>query len=255
MNKHFSLNSSKLLAVATLALLSFPAFAQDYSVPVGTADYIRKAVESPGRGSDARDRDANRLPAEVLALSGIKPGDSIIEFAGFGQYYTTMMSDIVGDDGSIVMFDLPYTEARAGDASRAFTASHANTDYVLVNYNDIDLPQNADLAFNVLYYHDLPLNDIDTAVLNQRIYDALKPGGIFMIIDHNARAGSGTTDTESLHRIDPEVIKQQLTAVGFILAAESDLLAHPEDDHTQMVFTPGVRGLTDRTVYKFQKPE
>lgn len=255
MLKTLSKTSGKLLAYATFSLLSISAFAQDYSVPASTADYIRSAVESSARDEAATTRDANRLPAEVLSLSGIKPGDNIIEFAGFGQYYTTMMSDIVGADGSIVMFDLPYTEERAGDNSRAFTSNHPNTSYVLVNYNEISLPENADMAMNVLYYHDLPLNDIDTAALNVKIYDALKPGGIFLLIDHNAEAGSGTRDTESLHRIDPDVIKKEITAAGFVLLEESSLLAHSEDDHSQMVFTPGVRGLTDRTVFKFQKPE
>jgi predicted methyltransferase len=109
-------------------------------------------------------------------------------------------------------------------------------------------------VFNVLYYHDLPLNNIDTAALNKKIFDALKPGGVFFIVDHNAAPGSGTRDTKQLHRIDPEVIKKEVKAAGFELVEDSKLLAHAEDDHTKMVFTPGTRGTTDQSVLKFRKP-
>jgi predicted methyltransferase len=154
----------------------------------------------------------------------------------------------------VYMYDLPYTEKRAGEASRAFVAAHPNSKYEVIDYNKLELPQKVDIVFNVLYYHDLSLNDIDTASLNARIFKALKPGGIFFIVDHNAAPGSGRRDTKALHRIDPEVIKQEVKAAGFELVEESKLLARPEDDHTKMVFTPGLRGLTDQTVFKFRKP-
>ena len=132
---------------------------------------------------------------------------------------------------------------------------HANTYYHLVNYDVADLPANVDVVFNVLYYHDLPIFNIDVDVLNKKIYDALKPGGVFLVIDHNAEAGSGLRDIESLHRIDPAVVEEQILAAGFELEVKSDMLAHPEDDRTAMVFSPGTRGGTDRTIWKFVKPE
>ena len=242
-------------AVAALGMVAVSAQAEDaYMVPKGTPSYIAHAVESPDRTPEQKARDADRKPAEILTMSGIKPGNKVIEFASFGQYYTTMLSDILGPNGSVDMFDLPYTEKRAGEASRAFVAKHTNAHYHLVNYNDVTLPQGADEVFMVLYYHDLSLNDIDTAKLDKKIFDALKPGGVFLVVDHNARPGSGREDTKKLHRIDPEVIKKEVTAAGFTLAEESHILAHPEDPHTQMIFTPGVRGKTDRTVFKFVKP-
>jgi predicted methyltransferase len=225
-----------------------------YEVPKGTPAYVAKAVASPARTAEQTARDANRKPAEVLTLSGVKPGDQVVEFASFGQYFTTMLSDIVGPKGKIYMYDLPYTEKRAGEASRTFVAAHPNAKYELVDYNALMLPQNVDIVFNVLYYHDLPLNNIDTASLNKRIFAALKPGGVFFIVDHNAAPGSGTRDTKTLHRIDPAIIKQEVTAAGFELVEESKLLAHAGDDHTQMVFSPGLRGLTDQTIFKFRRP-
>ena len=260
--------SSRILAgILSLAALSAASavFAADtpaaaapaatYEVPKGTPAYVRKAVESKSRGAEQTARDANRKPAEVLTLSGVKPGDQVVEFASFGQYFTTMLSDIVGPKGKVYMYDLPYTEKRAGEASRAFVAAHPNAKYELVDYNTLTLPQNVDIVFNVLYYHDLPLNNIDTASLNKRIFESLKPGGVFFVVDHNAAPGSGTRDTKALHRIDPAIIKQEVTAAGFELVEESKLLAHPGDDHTQMVFSPGLRGLTDQTIFKFRRPK
>lgn len=225
-----------------------------YVVPASAPAYVKRAVESAQRSEDHKAIDGNRKPAEVLTLSGVKPGDTVVEFASFGQYFTKLLSDIVGPQGKVYMYDLPYTEQRAGAASRAFVAAHPNATYELVDYNEIKLPQNVDVVFNVLYYHDLPLNNIDTAALNKRIFDALKPGGVFLIIDHNAQPGSGMRDTKALHRIDPAVIRREVTAAGFELVEESKLLANPEDDHTKMVFAPGTRRLTDQSVFKFRKP-
>jgi predicted methyltransferase len=225
-----------------------------YVIPANTPAYVRSAVESAKRTPEHRARDANRKIAEVLTLSGVKPGDKVIEFASFGQYFTTLVSDIVGANGMVYMYDLPYTEARAGAASRSFVAAHPNSKYELVDYNVVELPGNVDVVLNVLYYHDLPLNKIDTANLNARILKSLKPGGIFFIVDHNAEAGSGARDIEKLHRIDPAIIRKEVTDAGFELVEESKLLAYATDDHTKMVFAPGLRGMTDQTVFKFRKP-
>jgi predicted methyltransferase len=263
MKRNTSRALAALLSVAFLGAASPLLIAADaaeapaatYTVPANVPAYIKKAVESPARSAEQKARDANRKPAEVLALSGVKPGDQVVEFASFGQYFTTLLSDIVGAKGKVYMYDLPYTEERAGAASRAFVATHPNAKYELVDYNMVELPQNVDIVFNVLYYHDLPLNNIDTAALNAKIFKALKPGGIFFVVDHNAAPGSGTRDTKTLHRIDPAVIRKEVTAAGFEVVEESKLLAHAGDDHTKMVFSPGTRGLTDQTIFKFRKPK
>ncbi len=261
-------NPLRQLAASTLLLAAaamMPAFAgqapaapaappKPYSIPAGVPDYIRSAVQSTDRPAAMTSRDADRKPAELLALSGVKPGDKVVEFAGFGQYFTTLLSHIVGPQGSVHMIDLPYTEARSGAAAREFVSKHPNTRYEVVDYNDANLPRDIDVVFNVLYYHDLPLNKVDTAKLNTKIFQALKPGGIFFIVDHNAAPGSGTRDTERLHRIDPEVIKKEVQAAGFELVEDSKLLANPEDDHSWMVFAQGRRGTTDQAVLKFRKP-
>jgi predicted methyltransferase len=232
-----------------------PAPSPPYVIPADAPDHVRAAIEDAARPAEQKSRDGNRKPGELLMLSGVKPGDRVLEFAAFGQYFTDLLSSVVGPKGMVYMLDLPYTEARAGAPSRAFVAAHPNARYEVADYNTVELPQNLDVVFNVLYYHDLPLNKIDTAALNAKIFKALKPGGVFLIVDHNAAPGSGTRDVEKLHRIDPAVIKQEVTAAGFRLVEDSKLLANPEDDHTWMVFAPGKRGTTDQAVLKFQKPK
>jgi len=242
------------ILAAAAALGCSCAAAQDYTVPADTPEHIRRAVESPKRPAEHRERDAARKPAEVLTLAGIEPGDHVIEFASFGQYYTTMLVEVVGPEGRVDMYDLPYTERFAGEASRAFEAEHENAFYHQQDYNDVEFPGNVDAVLNVLYYHDLEPNGIDTAKLNAKLFDALEPGGVYLIIDHKAEDGSGWRDASTIHRMGVETIIDEVTAAGFVLEADSDLLANPDDDRTAMVFSPGTRGATDRAVLLFRKP-
>ena len=229
---------------------------QAYVIPAGTPAYVRAAVQSAERSSAMTGRDALRKPAETLTLSGIEPGQRVVEIAGFGQYYTTLLSAIVGADGEVHVFDLPYTEARNGAAARAFTDAHPNTTYNVVDYNAAEFPDDVDIVFNVLYYHDLIINDIDTAAMNAKLFAALKPGGRYVIIDHKAEDGSGWRDAESLHRMGAEKIVEEVTAAGFVLSVDSNLLANPADPRTTRIsFTPGERGTTDQAFFVFTKPE
>jgi predicted methyltransferase len=239
----------RTLAAAGLLLAS------QFSLAQALPDYIQAALASPDRTEAMTVRDANRKPGELLALAGVKPGDTVVELAGFGQYFTTLLSSVVGANGKVHVYDLPYTEARAGEASRAFAAAHPNTQYNVVDYNAIELPAAVDQVHIVLYYHDLLLNNIDTAAFNKKIFDALKPGGVYLIVDHNALAGSGLDVVEKVHRIDPAIIREQVLAAGFVLAEDSDLLANPEEDLSKMVFAEGTRGRTDQSVFKFVKPQ
>lgn len=249
-------SASVLVAAAAAFGFGGQALGQEaaYQVPSDTPEHIRRAVESQERPAEHRERDVNRKPAEVLTLAGIEEGDHVIEFASFGQYYTTMLVEAVGPEGHVDMHDLPYTESRAGEASRAFVAAHSNATYHVEDYNDAAFAENVDAVLNVLYYHDLKPNEIDTAKLNAKLYDALKPGGVYLIIDHRAEDGSGWRDAGTIHRIGAETIIDEVTEAGFELEVDSDLLAHPEDDRTKMVFAPGTRGGTDRAVLLFRKP-
>lgn len=249
----------KILSLAAaLAVLSSPVppvFAQDYAVPDNTPHHIRRGVESGERTEEQLARDPARKPAEVLTLADLNEGDHIVEITSFGQYYTTILAAAVGPTGKIEMYDMPYMEDfGAVESGQAFDEAHDNAEYHVVHYSEIELPAEIDGVYNILYYHDLQPLEVDTAVMNRKIFEALRPGGKYLIVDHLAEDGSGWRHAGSIHRIGKEVILEEVLAAGFELIVDSDILAHPEDDRSTMVFSPGIRGGTDRAVLVFQKP-
>jgi predicted methyltransferase len=113
----------------------------------------------------------------------------------------------------------------------------------------------ADVVFTALNYHDVHnVPNLDIAAFNKSIFDALKPGGVYVVLDHAAAAGSGLRDTSTLHRIDEEAVKSEVLAAGFVLAAQSKVIQNPVDDHTLAVFDSAIRGKTDQFILKFRKP-
>ena len=135
-----------------------------------------------------------------------------------------------------------------GDVYAAFKAGS------LLPQPEMD-PAVSDIAWTSQNYHDLhDIPGADLVGFNKQIYANLKPGGLYIILDHAAAAGSGLRDTNTLHRIDPAVVKQEVTAAGFVFVSENKVLANPADDHTLKVFDPAIRGHTDQFIYKFRKP-
>ena len=250
-----------VLTVSGLVFGASLAGAQEsasYMAPAGTPENIQRAVESDARSEEQRARDSNRKPAEILTLAGIEDGDHVIELASFGHYYTTLLVDAVGTEGHVDMVDMPWTERFGGEGARAFDAAHDNATFTQVHYNEADLPGNVDVVTIVLFYHDLTRESADqsadAADMNARIFSALKPGGTYLVIDHKAEDGSGWRDATTLHRIDAQTIIDEVTAAGFELAENSDLLANPADDRTLGMRDPAIRGRTDRAVLVFRKP-
>lgn len=253
-----SLFQAAVMGGLALGLNQATAQGRDYVIPDNAPSNIRAAVESGSRTDEQRARDASRKPAEVLTLAGIDPGDVVIELGAFGHYYTTMLAEAVGENGHVHMVDMPWIERFGGEPARAFDAAHENATFHQVHYNEMALPDNADAAMMVLFYHDLLREaadqSVDTADMNSRIFDALRPGGTFIVIDHKAEDGSGWRDAMTLHRIDAQTIVDEVTAAGFELAADSDLLANADDDRTLNMRDPAIRGGTDRAVLVFRKP-
>jgi predicted methyltransferase len=241
--------------IATVGLAANHSNAQgSYSVPANAPAAIKRAIESSARSAEQRARDADRKPAETLMLAQINEGARVIELASFGHYYTTILTEAVGASGHVYMVDMPWTEPFGGAAARAFDAAHANATFTQANYNQMELPQNVDAVLNVLFYHDLTRDNVDTADMNRRIFAALKPGGIYLVIDHKAADGSGWRDASTLHRIDPGTLRSEVTAAGFELVTDSNLLANPADDRTLNMRAPELRGKTDQAVLVFRKP-
>ena len=254
------MRSLRLLTSTALALfvLGQAAAQAQYSVPAAAPANIKRAVESSARPAEQRARDADSKPAETLMLAEIAEGERLVELGAFGQYWTHMLVEAVGTAGQVAMIDMPWTDRFGGAAGRAFDESHANATYAQAHYNQMTLPQNVDAVLSVQFYHDLKRENaaesVDTADMNRRIFAALKPGGIYLVIDHNAESGSGWRDAMTLHRIDPAAIKSEVTAAGFELAQESTLLANRADDHKQSIRAEGIRGKTDQAVLVFRKP-
>jgi predicted methyltransferase len=246
----------KLLLAGVFTLTASAALAQDYVVPDNIPAHIKRGIRADERTAEMTARDAARMPAETLAIAGLKEGDHIAEITAFGQYYSSIMAAAVGPEGRIDMYDMPYMERfGATEAGKAFAASHPNTTYTVVHYNDIEFADDLDAVYNILYYHDLQPMEVNTAAMNAKVLAALKPGGTYFIVDHKAEDGSGWRDAGTIHRMAKETIIDEVTAAGFELVEDSDLLANPEDDRKVMVFTEGTRGHTDQAVLVFRKPE
>ena len=250
-----------LLTLSAVICLNVPSVsAQDtYTIPAGTPAHIVRGIQAPDRPDADKARDAARKPAEVLTLAGLQEGDRIAEISSFGEYYTRILSAAVGPEGHIYMYDMPYMENIQGGAAvkqgREFPQTHPNTSFELVHYSEIELPNDLDAVYNILYYHDLEPQMVSTAEMNRKVFDALKPGGIYLIEDHKAEDGSGWRDAGTIHRMGKETIVEEITAAGFELVSDSDIFANPDDDRSVMVFTPGTRGATDRALLVFKKPE
>jgi predicted methyltransferase len=229
--------------------------------------YITQAVADSGRPAADKEHDAKRKPAEVVAFAGVKKGDQIADFFPGGGYFTRIFSKIVGPRGHVYgIFPGGFPEKMLV-AEKAIAADPA---YSNVSEQEQPLaPAEAgekmaigfqtpqlDLFWTSQNYHDVHnIKNIDMLAFNKGVFDALKPGGIYIVLDHTATPGSGGADTATLHRIDPETVKKEVEAAGFVLVKESDLLKNPNDPHTAKVFDPAIRGSTDQFILKFQKPK
>ena len=219
---------------------------------------VATAVQDPGRAEDAK-IDARRHGAELVAFSGAKPGDRVLELIPGSGYFTRVFSKVVGPKGSVYVV-LPAeleTEYPDADKMRALKRDYANMEVLLQPAAALTVPKPVDVVFTSQNYHDYPnklMGPTDPKILDKAVFAALKPGGTFIIVDHVAQAGSGLRDTDTLHRIDPATVKQQVLAAGFQYVGESGVLRNPADTHTLKVFDKAIRGHTDQFVYKFRKP-
>ena len=226
-------------------------------------DNIAAAVADSSRPEADRQRDANRKPAEVLAFTGLKPGDQVAELLPGGGYFTRIISKAVGSSGHVyALVPAPLANAPADVpdfAARvkviAADPNYANVSVVVEPFSDLKVPVPVDLVWTSQNYHDLHnLPGLDLGVFNKLVFDDLKPGGTYLILDHRAEAGSGSRDTRTLHRIDPDIVKKEVLAAGFVFVGSSKLLERQSDSHKLKVFDPAVRGRTDQFILKFRKP-
>ncbi len=229
-----------------------------------TPAFINAAVSDSARPEADTRRDADRHPGLTLDFAGLKPGEQVAELAPGSGYFTRLLSAVVGKQGKVYAVvpprrpDAPADQPEPATRLKPITddGHYANVSVQVQNYRQLELPRGLDLVWTSLNYHDfhnvdgLKVVDLDKAVLR-----ALKPGGVFIVIDHAAARGSGVRDTSTLHRIDPAFVRKEVTSVGFRLAAESDLLRNEADPHSGSVVDPAIRGHTDQFILKFVKPK
>jgi predicted methyltransferase len=217
---------------------------------------ITKALADPARVDQAGD-DARRHAAELLAFSGVRPGQSAVDFLPGSGYWTRILTNVVGPRGKVyALWPEAAAPRYAADIQALKARNLANVTAEGQATNIPIVPQKVDLFWTVQNYHDINNfgGEAGYVAINKAVFDLLKPGGIYTVVDHVAATGSGLRDTNTLHRIDPAIVKKQVLAAGFQWVGESKVLANPKDDHALKVFDPKIRGMTDQFVYKFRKP-
>ncbi len=221
---------------------------------------LRALLASDSRSEADRARDTGRKPADVVEFLGIESGMSVIDVIAAGGYYTEVLSLAVGADGRVIAQNpQAVLEFREGANEKAISARLAdnrlpNVSRVNGGFDEVSTADGQfDAALTALNFHDLYNGrgpETALAIL-QAVNGLLKPGGVFGIIDH---AGVADADNAALHRIERSKAVETAEAAGFVVEAQSDLLANADDDHTQGVFAEGLRGHTDRFLLRLRKP-
>jgi len=251
--------TARLTHLFAAALLSATALA----TAGPPADLYDAAVGHPGRSADDLKRDPVDHAVEILRLSGIRPGMKVADFLAADGYYSELLSYIVGERGHVLLLNnAPYDKFVNDAWKQRIERQHLdNVEHRTIDPANLGLaPASLDAVIMVKVYHDLywvePQSGwpkIDVPVVLDQIAAALKPGGILLVVDHSAKAGSGSADAGSLHRIDEAFMRKDFEAHGFKVVRKSDILRHPEDKRDQNSFKGPIVGRTDRFVYVFRK--
>jgi predicted methyltransferase len=217
-----------------------------------------QAVADSARPASFKAADALRKPAETLTFSGVRPGMTVGEFYPAGGYFTRMLSDVVGPSGHIYAIEnAGWSDSVKDDRTMLAEGKWTNVSLDVQPFGTVKFPRPLDLAWVTQNYHDLKIakyGKVDTIAFDRAVYDALKPGGTFFVLDHQGWPGMTETDIEKVHRIDKAQVIREVTSVGFTLAGEGAFLHRPADDHHMSIFDPQIRGHTDQYALKFVKP-
>jgi predicted methyltransferase len=249
MTRHWILAAALTAALGGTALAATPA-------------YVTAALNDSARPADEKALDPERKPEAMIAFAGIKPGSRVMDIMPGGGYFTHIFSKVVGDKGYVYAYTPseldPIIQKRkpGADPTKQFM-TYSNVTVLHQPIDKMFAPESLDVVWTAQNYHDLHdkfMGPADLAVVNKAVYDALKPGGVYVIVDHSAKDGSGLAATDTIHRIDEAVVKQEVEAAGFKLAAESNVLRNPADPRDKLVFDPSIRHHTDQFVLRFVKP-
>lgn len=251
----------------SLVLLGAAALAHADMMPPA---YVSAAIADSTRPAADTQRDADRKPAELIAFAGIKPGDQVADVMPGGGYFTRIFSKVVGPQGhvyAVVPESIAQARPQALDPIKALAADpgYRNTSLTVQPYDRLGAAASLDVVWTSQNYHDVygavsvfavkgVSGPDEAAKLDMAAFKALKPGGIYMVIDHATKPGAGGQYAGTLHRIDPATVIAQAQAAGFVLESRSDLLSNPQDAHDKLIFAPEIKGHTDKFILKFRKP-
>lgn len=220
--------------------------------------HIQAARADPRRPAEERARDAARKPDDMLAFAGIEAGDVVVDLLPGAGYFTRLFSVAVGPEGKVFTVNPQSAEGRMAERIAAFEtaiAGYPNVASTRQAFDAMRFPAPVDVVWTAQNYHDLYLRGGSPEGANRAIFAALKPGGLYVIVDHSALAGAEIADTaNTLHRIDQAAVRREVEAAGFVFDGASEVLRNPADARTINVFDPAIRGQTDQFVMRFRKP-
>lgn len=203
--------------------------------------------------------------SDLIRFARVEAGATVVDvYPGEGEW-TSRFSDIVGREGRVYSFvpaELAHFKNDPVGRLRTLAQAPGRENVEVVSADLVAMPEvtpPADVVWLHLFYHDLhtalmQAKGATARLFNQAVFERLKPGGFYVIVDHVASVGAGTKDAQSLHRIEPASVREEVEALGFVWEAESTLLAREDDPHSVKVFDPAIKGATDRFAYRFVKP-
>jgi predicted methyltransferase len=241
-----------------LAAAASACFASDLALKPSKVQLA--AVADANRAKEDVQRDAERKPADMLAFAGVKPGDKVADLIPGKGYFTRLFADVVGPKGVVYAYE-PSEFAKFSKSPLPANGAHPdparpNIVFLTGPVNAFTTPEKLDIVWTSQNYHDLKDSfaaPADTVLVNKAVFAALKPGGVYIVLDHVASPGVADA-TETLHRIDPAIVRKEVEAAGFVFDGETDVLRNPNDPHGVKVFAASIRGHTDQFVYRFRKP-
>ena len=223
---------------------------------------IRAIVDAADRDPNDKKLDAGRKPGDLLAFLGVKPGMKVAELGAGGGYSAELLARAVGPSGVVYGQNSALLLEKFAEKPWAARLAKPGNKTIVKVVRDFDDPlppeaKDLDVVLINLFYHDTVWMKVDPAKMNAAIFRALKPGGAYVVIDHSARAGAGNTEAQTLHRIEESLVRKEVSAAGFRLAADAEFLRSP-DDKRDWSTSPGVagekRGTSDRFALRFVKP-
>ncbi len=252
-------NTAKALTISVLAAML--GAAAPSPVDRATAALVARSLADPARAAQ-RTVDARRHPAELVALAQLRPGQRVLDLIPGDGYWSRIFSKIVGASGRVyAVWPEPYAKlaARNVEQLRAMSASkdYANVTTLVQPGATLHAPEALDAIWTVQNYHDYNdpfMGSPGSLSFARSAYALLKPGGIFVVVDHAAATGHGLSDTDKLHRIEREAVIREARTAGFALVGESTILRNPRDPLSVAVFDPSIRGHTSQFALKFRKP-